>query len=144
MDRVEMIGTREYREDKGVGCLEYGQGRAGAGDGGVTKVQAGTAGGELHGGHVVEGVVQLLADGLVLQFLGIQLIYWWAGVRGGGEVKRVRGRRQGGVHMERGEGSIGKTGNREWRYTAQEDRGRWDRMGKGKKGGGKSLHQKKE
>ena len=31
--------------------------------------------GELHGSHVVEGVVQLLADGLVLQFLGIQLIY---------------------------------------------------------------------
>lgn len=30
---------------------------------------------ELHGSHVVEGVVQLLADGLVLQFLGIQLIY---------------------------------------------------------------------
>ena len=36
---------------------------------------AGTEGGELHGGHVVEGVVQLLADGLVLQFLGVQLIY---------------------------------------------------------------------
>ena len=30
---------------------------------------------QLHGCHVVEGVVQLLADGLVLQFLGIQLIY---------------------------------------------------------------------
>jgi len=31
-------------------------------------------GGGLDGGHVVEGVVQLLADGLVLQFLGVQLI----------------------------------------------------------------------
>merc|ERR1719315_884675 len=28
----------------------------------------------LDGSHVVEGVVQLLADGLVLQFLGVQLI----------------------------------------------------------------------
>lgn len=38
----------------------------------------------LHGGHVVEGVVQLLADGLVLQFLCIQLIYdGWSG--GGGD-----------------------------------------------------------
>lgn len=30
---------------------------------------------DLHGGHVVESVVQLLADGLVLQFLSIQLVY---------------------------------------------------------------------
>lgn len=29
----------------------------------------------LHGSHIVESVVQLLADGLVLQFLSIQLVY---------------------------------------------------------------------
>lgn len=28
----------------------------------------------LHGSHIVESVVQLLADGLVLQFLSIQLV----------------------------------------------------------------------
>lgn len=31
-------------------------------------------GSHLHGGHVVEGVIQLLADGFVLEFLGIQLV----------------------------------------------------------------------
>lgn len=31
---------------------------------------------KLHGCHIVEGMVQLLADGFVLQFLGVQLIYW--------------------------------------------------------------------
>lgn len=40
-------------------------------------------------------MVQLLADGLVLQFLGIQLIYWWARGAGGGEVKGSKG---GGAH----------------------------------------------
>lgn len=29
----------------------------------------------LYGGHIVESVVQLLADGFVLQFLSIQLVY---------------------------------------------------------------------
>ena len=29
----------------------------------------------LHGSHVVESVVQLLADGFVLQFLSVQLVY---------------------------------------------------------------------
>lgn len=29
----------------------------------------------LHGSHIVESVVQLLADGFVLQFLSIQLVY---------------------------------------------------------------------
>lgn len=29
----------------------------------------------LHGSHIVESVVQLLADGLVLQFLSVQLVY---------------------------------------------------------------------
>lgn len=32
-------------------------------------------GGHLHGSHVVESVVQLLADGFVLQFLSVQLVY---------------------------------------------------------------------
>lgn len=52
-----------YRGDKGAGGER------------VTAEQAGAASWKLHGSHVVEGVVQLLADGLVLQFLGIQLIY---------------------------------------------------------------------
>lgn len=29
----------------------------------------------LHGGHVIQGVVELLADGFELEFLSIQLIY---------------------------------------------------------------------
>lgn len=29
----------------------------------------------LHGSHIVESVVQLLADGFVLQFLSVQLVY---------------------------------------------------------------------
>lgn len=37
--------------------------------------QAGRVGGHLHGSHVVESVVQLLADGFVLQFLSVQLVY---------------------------------------------------------------------
>lgn len=50
----------------------------------TTEAQAGSADEELHRSHVVEGVVQLLADGLVLQFLCIQLIYdGWSG--GGGD-----------------------------------------------------------
>lgn len=60
----------------------------------TTEAQAGSADEELHRSHVVEGVVQLLADGLVLQFLGIQLIYWDVGQvhrQGGG------GGRGGGV-----------------------------------------------
>lgn len=49
----------------------------------TTEAQAGSADEELHRSHVVEGVVQLLADGLVLQFLCIQLIYYgWRRRRG--------------------------------------------------------------
>lgn len=39
------------------------------------RVQAGRVHEHLHGSHIVESVVQLLADGLVLQFLSIQLVY---------------------------------------------------------------------
>lgn len=38
------------------------------------RVQAGGVHEHLHGSHIVESVVQLLADGFVLQFLSIQLI----------------------------------------------------------------------
>lgn len=36
--------------------------------------RAGRVHGHLHGSHIVESVVQLFADGLVLQFLSIQLV----------------------------------------------------------------------
>lgn len=39
------------------------------------REQAGRVHEHLHGSHIVESVVQLLADGLVLQFLSIQLVY---------------------------------------------------------------------
>lgn len=38
-------------------------------------MRAGRVHGHLHGSHIVESVVQLFADGLVLQFLSIQLVY---------------------------------------------------------------------
>lgn len=52
----------------------------------VTVKQAGVKRHKLHGSHVVEGMVQLLADGFVLQFLGVQLIYW-VGPRSEGSVQ---------------------------------------------------------
>lgn len=79
----------------------------------TTEAQAGSSDEELHGSHVVEGVVQLLADGLVLQFLGIQLIYWDVGQvhrQGGG------GGTGGGVCGKGGEGHPGHQ---------QDPRGRW-------------------
>lgn len=39
------------------------------------RARAGRVHEHLHGGHIVESVVQLLADGFVLQFLSVQLIY---------------------------------------------------------------------
>lgn len=39
------------------------------------RVRAGRVHEHLHGSHIVESVVQLLADGFVLQFLSIQLVY---------------------------------------------------------------------
>lgn len=39
------------------------------------RVWAGRVDAHLHGSHIVESVVQLLADGFVLQFLSIQLVY---------------------------------------------------------------------
>lgn len=39
------------------------------------RMRAGRVHEHLHGGHIVESVVQLLADGFVLQFLSVQLIY---------------------------------------------------------------------
>lgn len=39
------------------------------------RMRAGRVDAHLHGSHVVESVVQLLADGFVLQFLSVQLVY---------------------------------------------------------------------
>lgn len=39
------------------------------------RMWAGRVDEHLHGSHVVESVVQLLADGFVLQFLSVQLVY---------------------------------------------------------------------
>ena len=86
---------------------------------------AGTEGGELHGGHVVEGVVQLLADGLVLQFLGVQLVYWWAEVGRGWGRGEVEGCRRGGGGRRRKEEEDGKVMG-EW-WSAPQERGQ-DRM----------------
>lgn len=49
---------------------------------------------KLHGGHVIEGMVQFFTNGLVLQFLGIQLICGHAG-------GRTRERGEGGRTRER-------------------------------------------
>lgn len=39
------------------------------------RMWAGRVDEHLHGSHIVESVVQLLADGFVLQFLSVQLVY---------------------------------------------------------------------
>lgn len=72
MQRVFFGGgvlQRKHRCDKDGRLVQ--RERFGQGEG--VQSQADTRG-ELHGSHVVEGVIQLLADGFVLQFLGIQLI----------------------------------------------------------------------
>lgn len=60
-------------------CGALGSPRKGADPG-----QSGNAG-KLYRGHVIEGVVQLLANGLVLQFLGIELIWTGTGTTGKNE-----------------------------------------------------------
>lgn len=58
----------------------------------------------LHGSHIVESVVQLLADGFVLQFLSIQLVYEQEvegrDARTWGMVKRWRVSKGGGCHPD--------------------------------------------
>lgn len=44
--------------------------------------EQGRNGDSLYRGHVIEGVVQLVANGLVLQFLGIELVWTGTGTTG--------------------------------------------------------------
>ena len=98
MDVTDQLDMRIYGGNKGDEAAGVTVNRD-AGERRLMAKQAGAAGWKLHRSHVVEGVVQLLADGLVLQFLGIQLIYWSTGGWRGKEVQRKRAKVV--VHMTR-------------------------------------------
>lgn len=82
----------------------------------------GHSGMDSEGGDVIERVVQLLADGLVLHLLCIDLI--WGVPRGGEEGARGRRWRRGGGRKYGEEGKRKRRGGGGWK------------MGKGARGGG--------